>query len=84
MKLLSIATTAALALVCAHALAQTTTEPSQPADPDAILAVGGSAAPQTAMGAPAGKTRDQVYRELIQSQQNGEAQRMRDLFKGAQ
>lgn len=82
MKPLRIATTAALVLVSAHTLAQTTTEPSQPVDQDAILAVGGSVAPQTAMGAPTGKTRDQVYRELVQSQQDGEAQRMRELFKG--
>jgi hypothetical protein len=82
MKSLRIATSAVLALVCAHALAQTTAEPAQPADQDAILAVGGSVPPQTAMGAPTVKSRDQVYRELVQSQHGDEAQRMRELFKG--
>jgi hypothetical protein len=34
------------------------------------------------MGAPTGKNREQVYRELVQSQTDGEAATMRDLFKG--
>ncbi|MEM5299617.1 hypothetical protein VSR82_35590 [Burkholderia sp. JPY481] len=89
MKLLRMAAAgaaAALALVgtAAHAQtqAQTTAEMSQPiADQNTLTAVGGSPAGQTAMGAPMGKTRDQVYREMVESQRNGDAQRIQDLYK---
>jgi hypothetical protein len=87
MNLSRLATTAAAAAVTlfcatAHAQAQTTADTSQPVDPNALSAVGGSPGAQSAMGAPTGKTRDQVYRDLIDSQQNGEQQRMKELFKG--
>lgn len=89
MKLSRIAATAATAaavtFVCAaaHAQAQNPTETSQPVDQNTLAAVGGSPGPQTAMGSPTGKTHAQVYRELIESQHDGEAQRMKELFKGA-
>jgi hypothetical protein len=88
MKVSRIATTAATAAavtlfcVAAHAQAQNATDTSQPVDPNALTAVGGSPGAQSAMGAPTGKTRDQVYRELMDSQHDGEQQRMKDLFKG--
>jgi hypothetical protein len=88
MKLSRIAATAATAaavtFVCAaaYAQAQTQADTSQPVDPNALAAVGGSPGAQTAMGAPAGKTRDQVYRDLVNSQHNGDQQRLKDLFKG--
>jgi hypothetical protein len=31
---------------------------------------------------PIGKTRGQVYQELLQSERNGEAARLRELYKG--
>jgi hypothetical protein len=88
MKLLRIAATVAAAAAfafvgaAAHAQTQNPTDPSPPVDQNALLAVGGSPAPQTGMGAPTGKTRNQVYRELLDSQHNGEAQRIQDLYKG--
>ncbi|WP_233847896.1 hypothetical protein [Paraburkholderia sp. HD33-4] len=80
------AASAALAFgAAAHAQTQAPTEISQPADQNTLTAVGGSPAPQTAMGAPAGKTREQVYREFIASQHDPEMQqRMKELFRGGQ
>jgi hypothetical protein len=88
MKLSRLAATAATAAVvtfvcaAAHAQAQSTADTSQPVDQNALAAVGGSPGAQSAMGAPAGKTREQVYRDLIDSQHNGEQERLKDLFKG--
>jgi hypothetical protein len=45
--------------------------------------VGGQPATTTMSGGPAqGLTRAQVYQQLLQSQQSGEAARMQELFKG--
>lgn len=82
MKSIQLATIAVFIVFCTQASAQTTSEQPQPASDDATQAVGGAMAPQTAMGGPAGKTRDQVYRELVQSQHNGDADHLKDLFKG--
>jgi hypothetical protein len=90
MKLSSViataAATAALAFGAAsHAQVPAPTETSQPVDQNTLAAVGGSVATQTAMGAPTGKTRDQVYREFIQSQQDSEMQRrLKETYKGSQ
>jgi len=81
MKTLRFVALGALAFICAQAFAEDATVQSQPAQ-DTTQAVGGSTGPQSEMGSPAGKSRDQVYRELIQSQQNGEAARLQELFKG--
>lgn len=88
MNLFRIAVTAAAAAVLtfvgasAYAQAQNTTQAPQLADQNALSSVGGSPAPQTEAGAPMGKTREQVYRELIDSRNNGEWQRMQDLYRG--
>jgi hypothetical protein len=56
--------------------------------PDTTLtSVGSQPSAGTMSGGPAvslDKTRAQVYQELLQSQQNGEAARMQQLFKGGQ
>jgi hypothetical protein len=83
MKTLRILAINAIALFCVQGFAQEATTP-QPSSQDATtLAVGGSIPPQSEMGSPTGKTREQVYRELVQSQTNGEAARMQDIFKGS-
>jgi len=81
MKTLRFVALGALALICAQAFAEDATVQPQPTQ-DATQAVGGSMAPRSEMGSPAGKSRDQVYRELVQSQQNGEAARLQDLYRG--
>jgi hypothetical protein len=80
------AATAALAFgAAAHAQAQNPTETSQTVDQKTLSAVGGSVATQTAMGSPTGKTRDQVYREFIDSQHDSDTQqRLKTLYKGGQ
>ncbi|MFP4896380.1 hypothetical protein [Paraburkholderia sp. EG304] len=89
MKQTRIAATVAAAVAfafvgaAAHAQTQNPIDPPQPVDQNALQAVGGSPAPQTATGAPIGKTRDQVYRELLDSERNGEAKRIRGLYEGA-
>ena len=82
MKTLRFVALGAFALFCAQAFAEDATVQSQPAPDATTQAVGGSMGPQSEMGSPAGKSRDQVYRELIQSQQDGEAARLQQLFKG--
>jgi hypothetical protein len=88
MKLPRIAATAAAAAAfaflgtVAHAQAQNPTDTSHPVDQNTLTSVGGSPGPQTAMGAGTGETRQQVYRELIDSQHDGEAQRTHDLYNG--
>jgi hypothetical protein len=83
MKTLRILAINAIALFCVQAFAQEAATPQQPSQDAATLAVGGSIPPQSEMGSPTGKTREQVYRELVQSHGNGEAARMQELFKGS-
>ena len=82
MKTLRILAINAIALFCVQAFAQEASTPAQSSQDAAALSVGGSIAPQTEMGAPTGKSREQVYRELVQAQTDGEAAAMRDVFKG--
>jgi hypothetical protein len=83
MKILRHLAIGAMALFCVEAFADEASAPPQPFQDAATLAVGGSISPQTETGSPTGKTRDQVYRELVQSQSDGEAARMQALFKGS-
>jgi hypothetical protein len=82
MKILRILAINSIALFCAQAFAQEASTPAQSSQDAAALSVGGSIPPLTAMGAPTRTSREQVYRELVQSQTDGEAATMRDLFKG--
>ena len=63
----------------------TTTAPSA-AQPETVINSEGPGMSSTSMSGGAamqhGKTRDEVYQDLVRSQQNGEADRLRDLFKG--
>jgi hypothetical protein len=69
----------------ARAQPQNPAETSQTVDQNTLSAVGGSVATQTAMGAPTGKTRDQVYREFIDSEHDADMQRrLKELYKGSQ
>ena len=80
------AATAALAFGAAsHAQVQTPSETSQPVDQNTLTSVGGTMGTQTAMGSPTGKTREQVYREYIDSQHDTDMQqRLKSLYKGGQ
>ena len=82
MKTLRILAINAIALFCAQAFAQEASTTPQASQDAAALSVGGSIPPQTEMGAPTGKSREQVYHELVQSKTDGEAATMRDIFKG--
>lgn len=77
------------ALLCAftwQAHAQdASTENTAQAQPTAADAVGGQPSTTSMSGGPAqaqGLTRADVYQQLIQSQKNGDAARLRELFKG--
>ncbi|MFP4896257.1 hypothetical protein [Paraburkholderia sp. EG304] len=91
MKLSGISVAAAAAAFAfvgtsAYAQAQATADTSPPVvDQNTLTAVGGSPRPQSATGAPIGKTRDQVRRETIEWQHDPEAQRReKELFNGGQ
>jgi hypothetical protein len=61
------------------------TESTAQTQPSAADAVGGQPATTSMSGAPAstqGLSRAAVYQQLVQSQKNGEAARLQDLFKG--
>src|SRR5271167_4348591 len=60
MKTLRILAINAIALFCVQAFAQEASTPAQSSQDAAALSVGGSIAPQTEMGAPTGKSREQV------------------------
>ena len=68
----------------AHAQDASTDNTAQ-AQPTAADAMGGQPSTTSMSGGPAkaqGLTRADVYQQLIQSQKNGEAARLQDLFKG--
>jgi hypothetical protein len=76
-----------LICVCAsHAYAQnSTTNPTTAAQPDAMSSEGPDPSGSSMSGARSmtyGKTRAEVYQFLVRSQQDGEAVRMQELFKG--
>lgn len=84
MKTLRIVVLGALTLTCAQAFAQDTPAMQQtPQAAQGTAAVGGVPSMSSEMGAPMGKTREQVYQELLQSQQNGQAARLQELYKGS-
>ncbi|WP_120346057.1 DUF4148 domain-containing protein [Paraburkholderia fungorum] len=82
MKALRIVAASAVVFAVGSAYAQDASTQTQPSQDLVTTSVGGTPSTSTEMGSPTGKSRDQVYNELIQSQHNGEADRMRDLFKG--
>jgi hypothetical protein len=82
MKALRIVAAGAIVFVVGSAYAQDASTQAQPSQDLATTAVGGTPSTSSEMGSPTGKTRQQVYNELIQSQHDGEAARMNALFKG--
>ncbi|WP_109481808.1 hypothetical protein [Paraburkholderia sp. C35] len=64
----------------------TTTSASPAATPETVINSEGPGMSSNSMSGGAamqhGKTRDEVYQDLVRSQQNGEADRIRELFKG--
>jgi hypothetical protein len=82
MKTLRIVAACAAALLVGHAWAQdqpvTTQTAAQPAqDVGGVTDISRSDA-----GAPRGLTRQQVYQDLLRSQQSGEQSRLQDLYRG--
>jgi hypothetical protein len=83
MKVFRMVAVSAIAFMWAHAYAQEASAGAQqPVQDSAAQSVGGSNSTMSQMGSSAGKSRGQVYRELIQAEQNGDAARLRELFKG--
>jgi hypothetical protein len=82
MNVLRIVAASAIVFATGSAYAQDASTQTQPSQNLATTSVGGTPSTSTEMGSPTGKSREQVYNELIQSQHNGEADRMRALFKG--
>jgi len=81
MKTLRIVAMCAVALIAGQAWAQNTAV-SQPDTTQAAQDVGG-VPPSAASGMPMGASRQQVYDELIRSQQSGEQQRLWEgLYRG--
>ncbi|QGZ66231.1 hypothetical protein [Paraburkholderia acidisoli] len=70
-----------------HANAQdTSTNPAAGMQGSADTSEGPDLAGKSMSGAPAGlsgKSRDEVYQDLLRSQKNGEAARIQELFKGS-
>ncbi|WP_144142697.1 hypothetical protein [Paraburkholderia sp. BCC1884] len=71
-----------------QASAQETDPPAQPTNAELVNnAQGSSTATNSMSGGPAalqGKTRADVYQDLVRSQQSGEAARLQELYKGGQ
>ncbi|MBT2792877.1 hypothetical protein [Paraburkholderia strydomiana] len=77
-----------LLCTCAwHASAQTTTaNPTIAAQPDAMNSEGPDLSGSSMSGVHRvgdGKTRAEVYQDLVRSHQNGEAARLQEVFKGS-
>lgn len=77
-------------LLCAcawHANAQTTTtNPTTAVQPDALTSEGPDMSGNSMSGSrnvTNGKTRADVYQELVRSQQDGEAAQLQSVFKGS-
>ncbi|MBN3751911.1 hypothetical protein G3N95_03090 [Paraburkholderia sp. Tr-20389] len=87
MKTMLILCGGVLCLTAMQAYAQeTTTTNASTATPETVINSEGPGMSSTSMsGGTAmnhGKTRAEVYQDLVHSQQSGEAQRLNDLFKG--
>jgi hypothetical protein len=76
----------------ANAQAPDATQPTQPTQAQAQVqgnadtSEGPDLSGNSMSGPPAaihGKTRDEVYQDLVRSQKNGEAERLRQLFSGS-
>jgi hypothetical protein len=82
MKMFRIVATCAVALVAGHVCAQE--QPVPPVSAQAAQDVGGiTDASRSDAGAPQGMTRQQVYQDLVHSQQSGEQTRLwNQLYKG--
>jgi hypothetical protein len=77
------------ALLCTfalHANAQdTTANPTTAVQAGAVNSEGPDASASSMSGGPAkypGKTRDEVYQDLVRSQLDGQAARLRELYRG--
>ncbi|MFM0504275.1 hypothetical protein [Paraburkholderia caffeinilytica] len=82
MKALRIVAAGAIVFAVGSAYAQDASTQAQSSQDLAATSVGGTPSTSSEMGSPTGKSREQVYNELIQSEHSSEAARMRDLFKG--
>ncbi|CAG4904405.1 DUF4148 domain-containing protein [Paraburkholderia saeva] len=83
MKALRMVMVGIVALACATAYADDSTMQAQVAQQDAAAtSVGGTNSTRSEMGSPQGKSRDQVYQELVQAQHNGQIARLQELYKG--
>ncbi|MFP3558664.1 hypothetical protein SB861_49590 [Paraburkholderia sp. SIMBA_049] len=88
MKTVLILCGGALCLSAWQAYAQeaTTTNVSSTATPETVINSEGPGMSTTSMSGgtamPRGKTRAEVYQDLVRSQQGGEADRLHELFKG--
>lgn len=88
MKTMLILCGGALCLSALQAYAQesTNTTTSTTATPETVINSEGPGTSATSMSGGAamshGKTRADVYQDLVRSQQNGEAARIQELFKG--
>jgi hypothetical protein len=81
MKTLRIVAALAAALIAGHAWAQNTAA-TPPDTTQAAQDVGG-VPPGSASGMPMGVTRQQVYDDLVRSEQSGQLQRLQqDLYRG--
>jgi hypothetical protein len=83
MKTLRIVAACAAALVVGHAWAQNQPATSETATAQPAQDVGGvTDMSRSDAGAPAGLTRQQVYQDLLHSQQSGEQSRLHELYHG--
>jgi hypothetical protein len=89
MKTMLILCGGVLCLSALQAYAQesaTNTATSTPTTPDTVVNSEGPGMSATSMSGGAaishGKTRSEVYQDLVRSQKNGEAARLNELFKG--
>ena len=82
MKMFRIVATCAVALVAGHVCAQE--QPVPPVSAQAAQDVGGiTDASRSDAGAPQGMTRQQVYQDLVHSEQSGEQTRLwNGLYRG--
>ncbi|MGF7128968.1 hypothetical protein P3T40_000434 [Paraburkholderia sp. EB58] len=82
MKMFRIVVTCAVALVAGHVCAQD--QPAPPVAAQPAQDVGGiSDASRSAAGAPQAMTRQQVYQDLVHSEQSGEQTRLwNGLYRG--
>jgi hypothetical protein len=73
-----------LLCTCAwHANAQATgANPTTGVQANADNSEGPDISGNSTSGAPAAKTREEVYQDLVRSQKNGEAARLQELYRG--